>query len=125
MFEYAQFVVRNPAHVAKYWRQMSITRRNMLDFRAANGACYNCGRTKGLQVHHIKPVAVAPACAADPRNMLVLCSNCHLRLAHNGDYARRYVPNIVEVCDTARIVKVEKADHDSNPTYPTDGPSAR
>ena len=111
MFEYANFVVRNPAYVTKNARRQASVRRAMLDYKETNPSCEWCGRSKKMDVHHIEPVSVAPEKADDPKNMATLCKKpaCHQVVGHAGDFARSYVENVKEVCDSAGTVKVVKA----------------
>ena len=101
------FVTRNPAYVTKNARRQPEVRRNMLDFREENTYCAYCGRSKKLDVHHIEPVSVAPDKAADKENMIMLCRKpaCHQIVGHDGDFGRRYVLNVKEVCDSAKVIK--------------------
>jgi 5-methylcytosine-specific restriction endonuclease McrA len=39
-------------------------------------ACRRCGRTHGLEVHHIQALAAGGA-AFDPANLVTLCARCH------------------------------------------------
>ena len=48
-----------------------------------NNTCAVCGRIKGLEVHHIKPVHLFPDLELDPNNLITLCADtCHLAFGH-------------------------------------------
>jgi len=48
-----------------------------------NPYCIACGRDKGLEVHHIKPVHLFPELELDPSNLVTLCADpCHLLFGH-------------------------------------------
>ncbi len=45
--------------------------------------CAACGRTDGLEVHHIKDVSTYPELELKPDNLITLCSkSCHLLFGH-------------------------------------------
>lgn len=45
--------------------------------------CAACGRTSGLEVHHVEPVHHNPARELDPTNLITLCDKyCHLAIGH-------------------------------------------
>lgn len=49
--------------------------------------CAACGRTKKIEVHHIKPVHAYPELELDPSNLVSLCDDpCHLTFGHFFDY---------------------------------------
>jgi hypothetical protein len=55
-------------------------------------------------VHHIIPVHVRPDLAADPDNLITLgASRCHLVIGHAGNWGKRYVRNVRELCMQATI----------------------
>ncbi len=116
MFEFIRFVVRNPSYVTKNARKAWATRKSMNAFRdkPENAECGWCGRSKKLEVHHIQPVSVAPDIAADHNNMIMLCRKpaCHQVVGHDGDFGRRYVENVKELCDdnNQRVVKTTAPD---------------
>lgn len=46
-------------------------------------ACAACGRTKDLEVHHIRPYHDYPELELSPENLISLCSSpCHLVHGH-------------------------------------------
>lgn len=102
-FEFAVFVKRNPLYATKNWRRLSLVRKNMLEYRRLNPACEWCGRTKNLNVHHIIPVWAQPMLAWVKSNLVVGCRKCHLYVYHNGNYATRYEPDILEMMIDHRV----------------------
>ena len=75
-FEFARSVIRSPMAYLKNWRGLASTRREMLKYKKENPACEGCGRTKGVEVHHIEPVSVNPERADDPDNLISLGRPC-------------------------------------------------
>lgn len=52
-------------------------------------SCVACGRSRSLDVHHIKPVHRYPELELDPGNLITLCSEpCHLVHGHLLDWKR-------------------------------------
>ena len=47
---------------------------------AAAGRCSACGRPAVLEVHHKRPIRVAPERAYDRTNLVAVCVPCHRRL---------------------------------------------
>lgn len=67
----------------------------------ANPFCIVCGKTKGLEAHHIRPFHLHPELELDPTNLVTLCTqnqtiNCHLRFGHWGNFMTKYNPTIKE-----------------------------
>lgn len=60
-------------------------------------ACHWCGRGH-VEAHHVIPVHVNEARAADPLNLMSLCRRCHFAVGHAGDW-RSYVVNIPAVVE--------------------------
>ncbi len=58
--------------------------------------CQVCGAVANLEVHHLRPVHLAPELELDQDNLLTLCEgpgvNCHLLFGHCNDW-RAYNPN--------------------------------
>ena len=59
----------------------------------AHPTCAACGRTKGAQVHHVRPFHLAPALELDPANLMTLCEGRvfgrhHLEVGHSGSWQR-------------------------------------
>jgi len=107
LFTWAGLAYRNPSYVTTNARASAGVARAMHSFAKANLNCAWCGRTMGLQVHHIHPVSVAPEKASDPANMVMLCgSKCHITVGHLGNYADSFVSNVVEVCTEAAKVRI-------------------
>lgn len=60
-------------------------------------ACAACGRSKDLEVHHIKPYHEHPERELDPTNLVTLCADpCHLVFGHLLDFRRRSNPHVRE-----------------------------
>lgn len=111
MFEYADFVLRNPLYATKNWRAQSSVRKNMLKYKMENAAagCEWCGRRKSLDVHHRVPVSVDPLQADKTSNMALLChKGCHLVVGHNRHYGGRFERKLDEVCEASEVVKITK-----------------
>jgi len=110
MFEYIRFVFRNPSYVTESARAQSFVRKAMEEFREQpeNKTCAWCGRDKKLEVHHIIPVSLEPAIAASKQNMIMLCRKpaCHQIIGHDGDFGRRYVSNVKELCENNKTVSI-------------------
>lgn len=108
MFEYAAFVVRNPAWVTKNMRRQGRVRRAMLAHKANNPVCAATGKTRNLHVHHIVPVSVSATLAARPSNLITLERKAHLVIGHGGNY-KSYVANVVDICRMMRIQRTRGA----------------
>ena len=81
------FEVRNPAYAFAHIRKLPSVRRALYAPRKANPACAYCGRTKGVHVHHIKPVSIRPDLAGMRFNLLTLCGKrCHITIGHMGNW---------------------------------------
>jgi len=89
----------------------------------AHPNCAWCGRTDQPQAHHIIPVWKDESLAADPDNFVTLCGKrgCHRILGHNGDFARRYVENVVDVCShkavEKRVLSRDRPKEDPSPSF--------
>src|ERR1051326_1490267 len=60
--------------------------------------CAACGRSEGLEVHHIRPFHLYPQLELEPSNLLTLCESArkgHLLIGHLGDW-RNINPHSVE-----------------------------
>lgn len=60
--------------------------------------CAACGRTNGLEVHHIKDFSTDPSLELAPHNLITLCdkgTKCHLSFGHLGDW-KSINPDAVE-----------------------------
>jgi len=80
-------------------------RKAMESHRKANPNCAYCGRSFNVQVHHIEPVSFAPHKAADPSNLITLCTKrCHITVGHMGNY-KHYNANAKVMCDLSLKVK--------------------
>lgn len=116
VFEYAEFVSRNPEYALKNWRAQYAVRKAILKHKEQFPYCAWCGREDKLQVHHIIPVLVAPELAANPDNLITLCRPDHLYVAHNGNYGGRFKEDIVEACEANRVIYILKEDEDAPET---------
>ena len=47
-------------------------------------ACQVCGKTDGVEAHHVRPFHLFPALELDPANLLTLCPVHHLWWGHLG-----------------------------------------
>jgi hypothetical protein len=108
-FEFAGLAYRNPGWVTRNARRAWATAKAMQAYREAHPACEYCGRDSRIQVHHAKPVSVAPDLAASIENMISLCAKrCHITIGHAGNY-KNYVENVFELCARRRVIKTEAA----------------
>jgi 5-methylcytosine-specific restriction endonuclease McrA len=71
-----RYAVRSPK-----WTNV---RKNHL---ALNPRCAACGKSKKVEVHHIKPVHINPDLELDPTNLITLCADpCHIIFGHLMDF---------------------------------------
>ena len=58
--------------------------------------CEVCFSTKGLEVHHIKPVHLYPELELDPENLITLCrpKRCHLLFGHLNNW-KSFNPEVI------------------------------
>lgn len=85
----AGFVARNLAFSVQNVRKLPSVRRAMREYDEEVGnRCEFCFRTGDADVHHIRPVSVAPELAACKSNMICLCrkKGCHLVVGHLGNW---------------------------------------
>jgi len=110
IFEFFRSIVRNPTLATKHARRLTAYHRAIRNFRKTHKACAWCGRTNRVDVHHIKPVSVAPELAEDENNMIMLCRKpqCHLVVGHQGSFRNRYVPNVRELCAARNVTQTTK-----------------
>jgi 5-methylcytosine-specific restriction endonuclease McrA len=60
--------------------------------------CIACGRSKSLEVHHIRPFSLAPDLELEQSNLTVLCGDpCHLVHGHLMDF-KRHNAAVVDDC---------------------------
>lgn len=67
-------------------------RRVEKDFLSKNASCAACGKSKRLQVHHVKPFHEYPSLELDEKNLIALCmggKECHLKIGHGDDFKAR------------------------------------
>lgn len=60
--------------------------------------CQVCGRTKMLEVHHIRDYSENPELELDPENLITLCggsTKCHFMFGHLG-YWKSINPDVVK-----------------------------
>jgi 5-methylcytosine-specific restriction enzyme A len=69
------------------------------------GMCRACGKSKQLQVHHIKPFHIEPELELDIDNTITLCLRCHLFLGHL-DWFKSSNPDVVADSKTM-LTKIE------------------
>lgn len=50
----------------------------------AHPTCAACGTARRLEVHHLRPVHVAPELELSEQNLLALCREHHLLIGHLG-----------------------------------------
>jgi 5-methylcytosine-specific restriction endonuclease McrA len=64
--------------------------------------CQACGRTKEMEVHHIRPFHDNPALELDPQNLITLCADpCHIVHGHLMSWLRSN-KSVVEDCAAYR-----------------------
>ena len=72
-----------------------------------NYRCRLCGNTQAQELHHIFPVKVSPERVLDPKNLVILCKQCHLYVAHPGGNLKGVNPIIqTELSAIALILEV-------------------
>jgi len=109
MFSFIGLVTRNPSMVTRHARRLYATHKAMRAYRKAHPACAWCGRKRRLEVHHEKPISVAPDLADVESNLITLCRPCHRIVGHNTSFRDRYVENVAEICATNRTMKTGAA----------------
>lgn len=65
--------------------------------------CEWCGKEVSLQRHHIIPWSAAPELEHEPQNLVVLCKDDHLHVAHGGNY-KRFNANLRATLDSKKWV---------------------
>lgn len=87
-------------------RDRADVRKAMYEYRVIHPACEWCGESNiVLECHHIQPLWMNPELAADTNWMIMLCRPDHLSLGHAGNWGRRAVTNIREICKMKIIVE--------------------
>lgn len=96
------------------------------EYKLAHNECAMCGNRKYLEVHHVEPVHVNPARAADPLNFITLCdgprgsnSACHRYFGHFGNFRSKYNPVIREQCVLNRLI-MQDQDPDRSFLFPAE-----
>jgi hypothetical protein len=65
---------------------------------SVNGQCAACGKTKNLEVHHIKPVHLFPDLELEISNLITLCADpCHIVFGHFMDF-KKWNKTVVKDC---------------------------
>lgn len=102
-----EVVTRNPSGVTQGARDAYDTAKSMRAYRDRHKAaktyfCRYCGDSGSIHIHHIHPVSVAPEKAASEANFILLCADCHFRVAHAGRWTD-YVANVDDLCRIRRL----------------------
>ena len=99
-----QYVTRHPTGYTQGIRASYAVVRAMREFsdhHKANGTywCRHCRKRpeKGLHVHHVEPVSVAPEKADDEENFILLCQRCHFTAGHLNNW-KSFDAAIVNKC---------------------------
>jgi len=101
----AGFITRNPGYSVQNVRKLASVRRAMREYdESVGGCCEYCGRAGDTDVHHIRPVSVAPELAGDKNNMIALCrgKHCHQVVGHMGDW-KTYNMTVRSTCNAATL----------------------
>lgn len=80
-------------------------RKAMQEYRMAHPVCEYDKGTVPIEIHHILPVTPFPEFAACKWNMISLSEKAHLSVGHAGDFQRRYVINVRDICNRAIVVE--------------------
>ena len=98
--------VRNLGYAVKHPKRTWAVRKACKNHVKREPMCQWCGGVKRCQAHHVVPLWADDTLGADPDNFITLCQDrrCHLLIGHNGDFARRYVRNVRNICETRKIV---------------------
>lgn len=80
------------------WKIAALCRK----FTKKHPYCAWCNKEKDLEAHHILPVWVAPDKALDETNLITLCSKCHFTFGHIGNFATRFLINIIELIESSQ-----------------------
>ena len=68
--------------------------------------CACCGRTRGLEVHHVAPFHLHPDLELDPVNLVTLCRADHLTFGHLKSW-RSYNDEVLKDSEAYKL-KVDK-----------------
>jgi len=75
---------------------------------AREPACYACGRSKQLEVHHVVPYHEDPERELDPSNLVTLCADpCHFVHGHLMNW-KHSNPDVLRDASAYRM-KVQRA----------------
>lgn len=81
------FAARNPVFIlTNPLRSVAAVRRAMKEILEEEKCCQFCLSTKSLEVHHKKPISIAPDLAAVKANLITLCKRCHFSVGHFNNY---------------------------------------
>ena len=96
---------RNLRYAMRHPMRTWAVRKACRDHVRKHPMCAWCGGLKGVQAHHIVPLWEDESLGAEPTNFISLCMSkkCHFVVGHNGNFARRYVPNVKELCASRQI----------------------
>ena len=112
IFDHVRFLWRNRgAQLRLGPRDTAAYKRAMSTYLTAHPVCQFCNKPGGkVEVHHIIPVSVDPARAADMTNMITLHRkpDCHMIVGHLGNF-RDYNRNVVQVCAAMVDEKTKRA----------------
>jgi hypothetical protein len=97
--------IRNVNYAVKHPKRTWAVRKACRDHVRRFPRCEWCDGTKGVEAHHIVPLWEDDTLGALPTNFISLCRRrrCHLLIGHNGDFARRYVENVDEICMNKKV----------------------
>lgn len=104
-----RFFIQNAGWSALHPIKAIEAQQAMSEYRKKHPVCEITGSKNKVQIHHIIPVWADPSLAADPNNFIALSASAHIHIiyGHNGNFARRYVPNIKVIAEKLRAVKQE------------------
>lgn len=91
------FITRNLSYVVRNPRKAWSTIKAMRAYAKTHPVCEITG-TKPIEVHHVRPINVAPELAADPSNFISLgARTIHFIFGHGGDNWKDYVTNVRDI----------------------------
>jgi 5-methylcytosine-specific restriction endonuclease McrA len=74
--------------------------------------CQACGSGTDLEVHHVVPVSAGgDELPDDPRALITLCRQCHLVVAHAGNWSS-YRPDVRRLASILRSAEVRHGRHE-------------
>lgn len=75
--------IKNPRNLVSHKLRKKIKARKLEEHECK---CEICGKDlnwENAELHHILPVSLAPEFARDPKNMMILCHDCHKAIHSN------------------------------------------